>query len=317
MDIGKLKTVPIREVWKNEPRDFNKWLADNIDILSEALNLQIPLVPPDTEASVGSFLADLVIEDESGDKVVIECQLEESNHKHLGQVITYLTNLDARTAIWICANPRPEHARAIAWLNEVSPADTYFYLVRVQTVQIEDSPPAPLFTVISGPSEETKQTGRAKEKDAERHRRRLDFWTQLLSKSQSTSDLFMSISPGKFGYIQKSAGWAGITYKYVVSYRYIGVELYIDTRNPNDNKSIFDMLKEKKTAIEDAFGGSLAWDYEDGRRACKVKWRRDDEGLGAEEHWPSLQEEMIQAMTRLHEAIDKHLQQTMRATSQT
>ncbi len=311
MEIGKLEIVPIRDVWSNEPKGFNKWLADNIAILSEALNLKIPLIPPDTESSVGPFLADLVIEDESGERVVIECQLDDSNHRHLGQVLTYLTNLEAKTAIWICTNPRPEHIRAISWLNEVSPADISFFLVRVQTVKIGDSSPAPLFTMISGPSEETKETGRVKELNAERHRLRLEFWTQLLEKCQTSGNLFKDISPGKFIYIQKGAGWAGITYKYVMSYSYGGVELYIDTRDSDNNKKILDLLKEQKNEIEERFGTSLIWDHEKGRRACKVSWKREDIGLRIEDVWSEIQDDLIQTMARLHGAINRTLQQVM------
>ncbi|MGY5874589.1 MAG: DUF4268 domain-containing protein [Candidatus Thorarchaeota archaeon] len=312
MDIGKLENIPIRDVWDNEPRGFNKWLADNIDILSEALNLQIPLVPPDTESSVGPFLADLVIENESGERVVIECQLEDSDHKHLGQVVTYLTNLEAKMAIWICTNPRSEHIRAISWLNEVSPVDISFFIVRVQTVKIGDSPPAPLFTLIAGPSEATKETGRAKELDAERHRLRQQFWSQLLEKCQTPGNLFKDISPGKFTYIQKGAGFAGITYKYVISYSSAGVELYIDTHDADNNKRILDRLKEKKDEIENRFGIPLIWDHEKGRRACKVSWKREDIGLRDEDDWPNIQDELIQNMAKLHMAINDKLDAVMK-----
>src|SRR5512143_1154802 len=118
--IGKLERLPLREVWKHEARDFTQWLQDNIDVLNEALD--ITLVNVDREQAAGSFSIDLVAEHEGGGKVIIENQLEKSDHDHLGKLITYLTALDAHTAIWIVAAPRPEHVAALSWLNDSSSA---------------------------------------------------------------------------------------------------------------------------------------------------------------------------------------------------
>ncbi len=118
MMISKLERVKLREVWKNEASDFTRWLEENIDILNEVLD--ITLSNPEREQAAGSFSVDLVAEDQSGNTVIIENQLEKSDHDHLGKVITYLTAFDAKAAVWIVAKPRPEHVKAIAWLNEAS-----------------------------------------------------------------------------------------------------------------------------------------------------------------------------------------------------
>ena len=86
--IGKLKRVPLREVWKHEAKDFTQWLQENIDELNSALDLN--LVNVDRERETGDFSIDLVAEDEGGGTVIIENQLEKSNHDHLGKLITYL-----------------------------------------------------------------------------------------------------------------------------------------------------------------------------------------------------------------------------------
>jgi RecB family endonuclease NucS len=95
--VGKLKRVRLREVWKNEAKDFTCWLQDNIDVLNEVLD--ISLSSPEREQDAGNFSVDLVAEDQSGNPVIIENQLEKSNHDHLGKVITYLTAIEAKTAI--------------------------------------------------------------------------------------------------------------------------------------------------------------------------------------------------------------------------
>ncbi|MBA3013900.1 MAG: DUF4268 domain-containing protein, partial [Desulfobulbaceae bacterium] len=130
--IGKLRRVPLRDVWKHEAIDFTKWLQDNIDVLSEVVDLN--LSNPESEQAAGAFSVDLVAEDESGNPVIIENQLEKSDHDHLGKILTYLVAMAAKTAIWIVADPRPEHVSAITWLNESSSAS--FYLLKIEAIVI-------------------------------------------------------------------------------------------------------------------------------------------------------------------------------------
>lgn len=111
-EIGKLERVPLKEVWKHEALEFTKWLEENIDVLNDVLDINLSSV--EREQSAGSFSVDLVAEDEAGDLVVIENQLGKSEHDHLGKLITYLTALEAKTAIWIVTDPRPEHVRAVS-----------------------------------------------------------------------------------------------------------------------------------------------------------------------------------------------------------
>jgi len=188
VEIGKLEKVPLRAIWKNEAKDFTSWLEDNIEILNDSLNLSLSVL--EREKNAGVFRVDLLAEDAESNKVIIECQLEKTDHDHLGKVLTYLTNLDAKTAIWICKNPRPEHTNAITWLNEITPADVSFYLVKVEGVRIGESSPAPFFSTICSPSEEAKEVGENKKKFAERHIKRKEFWTQLLEKSKERTKLF-------------------------------------------------------------------------------------------------------------------------------
>ena len=113
MDIERLKRVPIRELWKHEEHGFTKWLEQNADVLSEVLGFSIEIV--DREKAVGSFKVDLVGQNQSGALVIIENQLEQTNHDHLGKILTYATNLEAKGAIWIVTHARPEHVTAVNW----------------------------------------------------------------------------------------------------------------------------------------------------------------------------------------------------------
>jgi hypothetical protein len=177
--IGKIARLPLREVWKHEALDFTTWLMENIDVLSEALD--VSLQDAKKEQAAGDFSVDLVAEDTTGNTVVIENQLEKSNHDHLGKLITYLAALDARIAIWIVSEPRPEHTKAITWLNESQEAS--FYLIKAEAIRIDNSAPACLFTLITGPSEETREVGEAKKEIADRYVVRRNFWETLLERT--------------------------------------------------------------------------------------------------------------------------------------
>ena len=148
----------------------------NVDVLNQIIDVQIGSL--DREQSAGTFSVDLLGEDQSGNTVVIENQLGKSDHDHLGKLITYLTAFDAKTAIWIVAEARPEHIAAVTWLNESS--NTSFYFLKIEAIQIGESEPAPLLTKIVGPSQEGREVGKAEKEISERHSQRYQFWEQLL-----------------------------------------------------------------------------------------------------------------------------------------
>ena len=116
--IGRIQRVRLREVWTHEPLDFAAWLEGNAEVIVEATGLQLNGV--EREQPAGAFGVDLIAEDEDGRAVVIENQLEKSDHNHLGKLLTYVVGIQARKAVWIVADPRPEHVAVIAWLNETS-----------------------------------------------------------------------------------------------------------------------------------------------------------------------------------------------------
>lgn len=267
--IGKIHRVPLRDVWKHESLDFTKWLQDNIDVLNDVLDLS--LSSAEREQPAGDFYVDLVAEDEDGNTVVIENQLEKSNHDHLGKLITYLASVGAKTAIWIVAEPRPEHVSAIAWLNECSPAA--FYLLKIEGIKIGDSTPAPLLTQIVGPSEESRKVGETKKELAERYVIRQAFWSLLLERAKERTKLHANISPGQYSWIGTSAGRRGLGFNYAVRQHEASVELYIDRGKDTDeeNKTIFDTLVASKDDIEATFGEPLEWQRLESKRACRIR----------------------------------------------
>jgi hypothetical protein len=160
MRIGKIVPVALREIWKNEANDFTSWLAQNLEALSETLDLSIEFIEQERRVDDSRFCIDIWAEDEEGNSVIIENQLEKTDHTHLGQILTYAVNVEAKTIIWITKESRQEHIAAIDWLNKFS--EKKFFLVQLSAIKIGDSDPAPQFSVICRPSPEMKVIGRGK-----------------------------------------------------------------------------------------------------------------------------------------------------------
>ena len=148
--FGRLEDLPLRAAWPDEARDFTPWLAANIDHLADIIG--VPLEVTDTEAPVGPFSADILARNPQDDTVVlIENQLERTDHTHLGQIMTYLAGLDAQTVVWIAPSFREPHLSGIHWLNEHTADGFSFFAVRLRVVRIGDSPYAPIFEVVAKP----------------------------------------------------------------------------------------------------------------------------------------------------------------------
>ncbi len=308
MPIGKLKKVPLREIWKNEAKDFTAWLSENVDTLNEALETNLSIVGK--ERAVGDFSLDIMAEDLDGRRVIIENQLEKTDHDHLGKIVTYLSNLEAKTAIWISSKPRDEHIKAVNWLNEFTPEDVSFYLISVEAVKIGDSAPAPLFTVVAEPSEMTKEIGREKKEYAERHHLRKEFWSSLLEKAKEKTNLHSNVSPGIYHWVGAGAGRGGIGFNYVITNDYVASEIYLDRgkNHPTLNKERFDQLYKYKKAIEKSFGGKLLWERLDKKRASRIVVRFKGYGLKNKEQWAEAQNKMIDSMVRMEKAFKPYIE---------
>ncbi len=306
--IERIQRVSLRNVWKHEAHDFTVWLEANIDVLREILGFEI--LNPEREQSTGNFAVDIKAEDASGNTIIIENQLEKSDHDHLGKIITYLAAFDAKVAIWIVAHPRQEHIDAISWLNQGS-NDCDFYLLQLEAIQIGNSAPAPLITKIVGPSEEAKQVGRIKQEDSMRHQLRLAFWTRLLELSKKRHTLFQSISPTKDTWIGTSAGKKGFNYSYWLTKDSIRAELRIDLGKDSDmeNLRLFNQLKVYQNEIEHVFGSPLEWNEAEGFRVCILRKVIHLGGYrNSENEWDSIINEAIDVMKNLETATRPFIQ---------
>ena len=151
-NLAKIERVDLREAWPNEARDFTPWLAENIAELGEALGMDLEL--QETEAAVGGYSLDVLATDRDQNRpVIIENQLEATNHAHLGQLLTYAAGYDANVIVWLTREFRDEHRQALDWLNQRTGEDTEFFGVVVELWRIGDSPLAPHFRLVATPNE--------------------------------------------------------------------------------------------------------------------------------------------------------------------
>jgi hypothetical protein len=283
---------------------LTRWLEENSDAVSDVLDFTLSNV--ERERAAGSFSVDLLGEDDEGRPVVIENQLERSDHDHLGKLITYLAAFDAVRAVWIVAHPRPEHVGAITWLNESSAGS--FYLLKVEAVRIHTSPPAPLLTLIVGPSPEARQVGVAKQERAERHDHRQAFWASLLERARPRTRLHSAVSAGTDSWLGTSAGRSGVGLYYSIKQHGAGVYLWIERPSAEENVAIFRQLEQDRAEVEAAVGHPLEWSHVEGRKRCAIGVTFDGRGYGdAEETWAPVQDRMIDTMIRLDAALRPRL----------
>ena len=258
-NLGKLKKVELRDVWGNEASDFTNWLAqpENLDLLSEEIGVEIKLIQP--EANVGQFKVDILAEEaSSGRKIIIENQLEDTNHDHLGKIVTYASGYDAEIVVWIVRDVREEHQRAVDWLNEHTDERIGFFLIKVELWQIEGSSPAPKFDVIVSPNEWAKviKTGRAGGELTDTKLQQLDFWTKFRNFVRGRDTKIRLQTPKPQHWYNVSIGSTDAHAALTVNSKenLLGCEIYIDI-----NKDLFNFLLERKDAIEREIGEKAEW----------------------------------------------------------
>jgi len=258
-NLSKLNKVDLRNVWGHEALYFTNWIAkpENIELLSEEIGIDIKIIG--TEANVGRFNVDILAEEESsGRKIVIENQLENTNHDHLGKIITYASGYDAEIIIWIVGNYREEHQKAIDWLNEHTDEQINFFLIKIELWQIEGSNPAPKFEIIISPNEWAKaiKTGVAGGELTDTKIQQLDFWTKFREYVQTNDTNIRLQTPRPQHWYDVSMGSSDAHIGLTINTRenLIGCEIYI-----NKNKDLFKYLQERKQEIEEKIGDKTEW----------------------------------------------------------
>lgn len=276
IDLGKLERVPLRELWPHEAVHFSQWLSNNLDRLGEALGLE--LTAPELEVGVGSFSVDIVAHDESRNrKVIIENQLERTDHDHLGKIITYASGLAADVVIWISPEFREEHRSALDWLNINTVEDREFFGVQLEAWKIDNSRAAPIFKPVATPNDWQKRlnAGRTRNPQA---LRQTEFFNTFFSEFAEQLRAVGFQRVGKPG----DAAWLIVdrwsqNFHVAVSFSRTRFQagLFLASANPELNRMIFDTLQAKANEIETSLGFLLTWDF-NSERVRQSMWTSID-----------------------------------------
>lgn len=280
--LGRLEQVPPRTLWESEARDFTPWLADNLVLLGEALGLDLELVQ--SEVAVGSFSCDIECREQgTGRKVIVENQLEQTDHSHLGQLLTYAAGLDAAVIVWISPSVRDEHRESIDWLNRHTRETVDFFAVSLEVVRIGNSNPAVVFRLAASPNAwaKTAATGAARGETSSKMASYQAFWQPLLDELREKHRFTNAKAAQPQSWYSFASGAAsGITYGVAFARGdRLQAEVYIDAGDATRNKTIFDFFAAAKTELESAMGEALSWERLDARRACRIAVIRSDTSI--------------------------------------
>lgn len=278
-NLGRLQPVELRDVWEDEARDFTPWLAqsDNLALLGEAVGLELEF--EEKEVQVGPFAADVLCKNIADDTwVLIENQVEKTDHRHLGQILTYAAGLSAKTIIWVAKKFTDEHRAALDWLNENTVDDLSFFGLEIELWRIGSSDPAPKFNIISKPNDwtrEVKTQSTGVGQPSEIKKLQYQFWSEFKSWAEANSDLRLQ-KPGHQHWLTSTIGRSGVHVAAIISTwnsvskkdePEMRVELSLTS---NDAKKQFAQLKERESTFASKLEAPLFWHSAPDAKSAKV-----------------------------------------------
>lgn len=281
-NLGVLEIVPLRKIWAKEP-EFSAWLAEPANIKQLGNELGIDMLSEETEAGVGDFSADILAQEDGGTrKIIIENQYGETDHKHLGQIITYASGRNAEVLIWIVEKARDEHRAAVQWLNENTSSEIGVFLVQICVYRIGNSNPAPKFTVLESPNNWLKTTRRnVPGTVSEGGQKRIDWWNAFMDyamKRDSFRKLFNRRKGSPDNWLVLPLGSS----RYHISLtaktnRLLGAEVYIP-----DDKELYQHFFNHKEAIEKELGFTMDWQPLPNKSAARIEITRTGDFIDLE-----------------------------------
>jgi hypothetical protein len=309
--LSRMESVSLREAWGNEANDFTPWLAkpENITLLGEAIGIELEV--DSQEKGVGPFRADILCRDTSSNHhVVIENQLERTDHNHLGQLLTYAAGLEATTVVWVAAHFTDEHRAALDWLNNATTAELNFFGLEIELWRIADSPFAPKFNVVCKPNDWSKSV-RIVEGMSDFQRLHLEFWTQFQQYLKDNGSTIKIGKPSADHWNNVAVGRSGFTISPWNGMRdnRSGVEFTITSP---DAKQYFDLLlRDFKSQIDEALQpfGPVEWRRMEEYKQSKISIMRTSKP-SQQRTWPELNKwmkETLEAMSALFKPIVKDL----------
>lgn len=301
--FDKIEKVDPRTIWKHEAHDFTPWLADNIVKLGEEIGIELEVI--EQEADVGDFSLDILAKDLGRNaNIVIENQLETTDHDHLGKLLTYASGYDADIVIWLSTEMREEHRQALDWLNQRT-SNTDFFGVVVEVIRIGNSRPALQFRVIVSPNEwqksKRKQSNTAPSEKSEKYR---EYFQDLLDTLRETH----RFTSAKKGQPQNWYTFSSGNKKFQYGHSFaqgnrVRTQIYIDVGDFDKNKAFFDELFAEKNAIETKLKQKVTWERLNNRRASRIAIYRPGSIEDSSEELQEIQEWGIQTLLDLKEVF--------------
>ena len=304
-NLGTLKEITdLRSIWPHEALNFTPWVAENVDLLADAVGLDITV--DETESSVGDFNLDIYASETGTDrKIIIENQLEDTDHDHLGKLITYASGKGADVVIWVVKHAREEHKAAVEWLNNHTDDKIGFFLCEIKLFQIGDSQIAPAFTVVERPNDWTKEIRKTASANSTQQQR-LEYWqafndyafsdanfSRIFNKRKPTTDHWMDFSIGSSA--------CHIAVSQIQKRKAVDVELYI-----NDDKELFKSLFAHKDEIEKNMEMELEWKELPERKASRILIEKTVD-LDDRATWPEQFDYIMDTCIKMKRAFKRYL----------
>lgn len=304
-NLGTLKEITdLRSIWPHEALNFTPWVAENVDLLADAVGLDITV--DETESSVGDFNVDIYASETGTDrKIIIENQLEDTDHDHLGKLITYASGKGADVVIWVVKHAREEHKAAVEWLNNHTDDKIGFFLCEIKLFQIGDSQIAPAFTVVERPNDWTKEIRKTASANSTQQQR-LEYWqafndyafsdanfSRIFNKRKPTTDHWMDFSIGSSA--------CHIAVSQIQKRKAVDVELYI-----NDDKELFKSLFAHKDEIEKNMEMELEWKELPERKASRILIEKTVD-LDDRATWPEQFDYIMDNCIKMKRAFKRYL----------
>jgi hypothetical protein len=316
LNLGKLESVDVRQVWSREAGDFTPWLAQesNIKLLGEAIGIELEVEAQ--EKSVGPFRADILCKNVSTDNwVLIENQLERTDHTHLGQLLTYAAGLDAVTIIWISPYFTEEHRATLDWLNVITNESFNFFGLEIEAWRIGDSPIAPKFNIISKPNDWTKKVAEGARilqttELTETKQLQLRYWGAFKEFVEARSNLLRPQKPLPQHWTNFAIGRSGFYINALVNTvgKRIVVGLVI---NHPSAKAHFKLLFDQRTEIEAEIGSSLTWLEMPNYKESRVEVYKEKTDPFNESDWPSQHQWLLENLEKFRKAFSQRARSLM------
>ena len=309
LKLGELKNLKLKSVWDHEEHDFTPWLAeeDHLSALSNAIGMDLQLEK--IEVPVGPYFADILAKDASGDYVVIENQFGKTNHDHLGKLLTYGATLGATAVVWIAEHFTDEHRKTVEWLNERTIDSLSLYAVQLEVLQIDESPPAIRFNVISQPNEVVRAATAAKSSGVitDTQQMQLEFWTMFRDRLLEKKIIPSGQTPRPQYWFDVALGRSNIFLSNILdtSPSRIGIRVYI--RNMIAEAALAQLEKERE-AIEREIGEKLSWNPTPEKRDKIIGLFRNVD-LSNRDAWPEYCDWLVSFVGKFRKAFMPRVKQ--------